>query len=150
MITTEVIQQTLEEAEKEVLQELKIYSKQILFQVLGIDIDSWGHVSKITSELKTEILNLKTTQIIKTELFEIIDNSLKTSIVRNIENEFLKKDVIKNIIDSVTYNLQYSFKKELEEQVKAAYDDLLIKYKNEITASINAMPFLQYNMIKTL
>lgn len=147
LIDESSIDQMILEVYGDVNKSLKIYSKKLILNALGITIDTWGHVSNISEALKDEILNIEEIQILKQNLLESIKQDLVLKLNAEMESKYYSKKAISQIASAVFTKLNKQILSEIEEII---HDELLASYSKSVQSSIYSLPQIQEIMIKKI
>ncbi|MFW6243321.1 MAG: hypothetical protein ACOC2W_04090 [bacterium] len=120
---------------KEIEQNIKKYLTNIIYNLLGLEIDTWGHLNKINKELKDYILetdeykNLQEQfhkQILNTIItkfdndYLVHNKSLSDKLILKLKNE-LEADIVSNLYQSIKNDLIESRK---EQYIKIVDEEL--------------------------
>lgn len=132
---SELMKELVNNTLKEIEQNIKKYLTNIIYNLLGLEIDTWGHLNKINKELKDYILetdeykNLQEQfhkQILNTIItkfdndYLVHNKSLSDKLILKLKNE-LEADIVSNLYQSIKNDLIESRK---EQYIKIVDEEL--------------------------
>ncbi len=130
--------------------EIKKYSKNLILESIGIQVDHWDHITGIRNELKDLIIEQESVQKLKDILIQDVIKSINTKLKNEIEDNKIKP-YNSRILNSIIQKVMLQIHKEIEAEIENEIFSILSEtYKKHVKEQIYSNPLIKELSLRKL